>query len=135
MNRRAENRAYYLANKEKILSRNTAYRRNHILEIGIAKRSASRLTRAKFSTLRCRGKKHGIEVSITFEDFSTLNALPCDYCGGVLPATGYGIDRKDNTRGYTPDNCLPCCANCNTMKGALLTYEEMKLVWAYRKGK
>ena len=30
-----------------------------------------------------------------------------------------GIDRKDNTRGYEPDNCLPCCGLCNRMKSAL----------------
>jgi len=27
-----------------------------------------------------------------------------------------GIDRKINSRGYTPDNSLPCCRTCNFMK-------------------
>ena len=27
-----------------------------------------------------------------------------------------GIDRLDNTRGYTIDNCVPCCTRCNTIK-------------------
>ena len=27
-----------------------------------------------------------------------------------------GIDRKDNTIGYTPDNCVPCCKTCNRAK-------------------
>ena len=27
-----------------------------------------------------------------------------------------GIDRKDNNKGYTNDNCVPCCGFCNKMK-------------------
>ena len=27
-----------------------------------------------------------------------------------------GIDRVDSSKGYTLDNCVPCCSICNTMK-------------------
>ena len=27
-----------------------------------------------------------------------------------------GIDRKDSTKGYSIDNCVPCCPMCNKMK-------------------
>jgi len=27
-----------------------------------------------------------------------------------------GIDRIDNTKGYTPENCVPCCFEVNAMK-------------------
>lgn len=30
-----------------------------------------------------------------------------------------GIDRKDSSKGYTIDNCVPCCTECNTMKSDL----------------
>jgi len=38
----------------------------------------------------------------------------CAY--GNHPCEG-GIDRADNSRGYEPDNCVPCCWWCNTIKG------------------
>ena len=28
-----------------------------------------------------------------------------------------GIDRKDNTIGYSFDNCVSCCGDCNYSKG------------------
>lgn len=27
-----------------------------------------------------------------------------------------GIDRIDSTKGYSADNCVPCCSKCNRMK-------------------
>jgi 5-methylcytosine-specific restriction endonuclease McrA len=39
-----------------------------------------------------------------------------------------GIDRVDNSIGYTPDNCVPCCTQCNRIKLDHLTYEEMLLL-------
>jgi hypothetical protein len=46
---------------------------------------------------------------------------PCHYCDGK---TLGGVDRLDNSKGYEPVNCVPCCQWCNTIK---LTYtvEEM----------
>lgn len=40
----------------------------------------------------------------------------------------YNLDRKDNSKGYTKDNCVVCCSLCNYVKGRHLTYEEMLLV-------
>lgn len=34
-----------------------------------------------------------------------------------------GIDRKNNSRGYSIINCVPCCTTCNMMKKTL-GYEE-----------
>jgi hypothetical protein len=58
----------------------------------------------------------------------------CFYCG-ALPAyaeivtearkqvftPGYknGIDRFINSEGYTENNCVPCCWQCNRMKGSM----------------
>lgn len=41
--------------------------------------------------------------------------------GGNL--TYNGIDRKNNTLGYLPDNVVPCCKTCNWAKGKK-SYEE-----------
>lgn len=45
----------------------------------------------------------------------------CTY--GNHPADG-GIDRVDSNKGYTQDNCVPCCYWCNAIKGNH-TVEEM----------
>ncbi len=37
-------------------------------------------------------------------------------------------DCKDNDRGYYLDNIVLSCANCNRMKGNMLTFEEMRYV-------
>ena len=31
----------------------------------------------------------------------------------------WGLDRVDNSRGYQADNVVPCCADCNYMKGQM----------------
>lgn len=63
--------------------------------------------------------------------FKYLTQCDCYYCGnppsnpyrslnGCKGAYTYtGVDRVDNTIGYTVFNCLPCCAVCNRMKGVL----------------
>ncbi len=35
------------------------------------------------------------------------------------------IDRKDNLKGYTPDNVVSACFVCNRIKGNFFTYEDM----------
>jgi hypothetical protein len=73
-------------------------------------------------------KQRGYGFDITFEEFVRLSEQNCHYCGRVpyTPAViGYstwvknGIDRVDNTKGYTLDNCVPCCKVCNRMKNVL----------------
>ena len=40
----------------------------------------------------------------------------CHYCGKELPFTELGCDRKDSTLPHTPENCVPCCFECNRKK-------------------
>lgn len=39
---------------------------------------------------------------------------PCSYCGDPIETAG--IDRIDNSAGYTALNTVPCCSTCNFMK-------------------
>ena len=41
-----------------------------------------------------------------------------------------GIDRKDNTLGYTLENSVPCCPTCNFAKRGLSVIEFIE--WARR---
>ena len=83
-------------------------------------------------------KRHNppVEFTLTREQYKALIDGECFYCGrdkvdyrhisgpknSVHIGKKYecvGIDRKDSFKGYTPDNCVPCCQECNLMKRTL----------------
>ena len=49
---------------------------------------------------------------------------PCHYCGET-DWRKMGCDRIDNSLPHTPDNVVPCCAECNRKRGTK-DYEEFK---------
>lgn len=65
---------------------------------------------------------------LTLDQYKVLVTSPCYYCGNppnqyphgvLLRRTGLkrnGIDRLDNSRGYTQSNCVTCCRSCNLEK-------------------
>lgn len=64
-----------------------------------------------------RAKKKNIAITLSEAHVNILSTLPCYIC--KKPNTYNhinGIDRIDNTKGYTVKNCIPCCGNCNYMK-------------------
>ena len=79
-------------------------------------------------------KKRNIPFELSFEEFNNLVSKDCVYCGKEpeIPtckrylkskpfttdpdAKFNGIDRIDSSKGYTIDNCVPCCEMCNKMK-------------------
>jgi len=81
-----------------------------------------------------RARKNKLEFTLQPKEFEELIHKDCFYCG-TPPSNHYksrfddndciynGLDRVDNTKGYTVDNVVPCCKNCNTTKGALSTDE------------
>lgn len=77
-----------------------------------------------------------LEFTLTPQQFKSLIDLPCFYCGSAPRTTlalGYkdlvcnGIDRVDNSLGYIPSNCVPCCSRHNRMKGTLSVEEFVEL--------
>ena len=57
--------------------------------------------------------------------FASFLFKECTYCGDKMFSSkvfngkiikSNGIDRIDSKRGYTYDNCQPCCKICNSMK-------------------
>lgn len=74
-------------------------------------------------------------VEMSYEEFLTFTERPCHYCNVALAwqkysvvSTRYMLDRKDNTKGYVVENCVPCCRDCNYGKGNRYTYEEWKVI-------
>lgn len=59
------------------------------------------------------------DFQLTLDEFQKLVTKPCFYCGLRAfngPKKIHGIDRVDNTLGYTVDNCVTCCKLCNYFK-------------------
>lgn len=73
-----------------------------------------------------KAKAREIDFELSIFDATKLFELPCHYCGAppsnkrtrVNGSTVYyqGIDRVDNSEGYTLHNVVPCCRYCNSAK-------------------
>lgn len=62
-------------------------------------------------------KSRGYSFELSYEQFMEFWNKPCYFCGSEIKTVG--IDRLDNSLGYTLDNCAPCCEVCNKMKKIL----------------
>jgi len=62
---------------------------------------------------RRNAKDRNIEFKITKETIEKYWEDVCYYCS---ESQRRGLDRVDNTKGYTEDNIVPACEMCNWMK-------------------
>ena len=111
------NAEYYQANKEKKLEYHAEYNKT---PMGRACNIVQGYKRAD--------KKHNRGKCTLTAKWVVENIFPkpCHYCG----ETGWqiiGCDRIDNSKPHTPDNVVPCCAECNK-KRHTRDYEEFKLM-------
>lgn len=79
----------------------------------------NRCIKNRYNNYKYRAKQKNIIFSMTLKNFSKFVNLPCWYCGGK----GYGIDRLDISRGYSFDNIVPCCWECNGAKNIMTPME------------
>lgn len=56
------------------------------------------------------------EITIDFEIFKGLVTSSCYYCNHYSESETIGIDRINNSKDYTKENCVPCCWKCNRIK-------------------
>lgn len=101
---------------------------------GAALASAKRRAKPKatalnmvIGTYRTNAAKRGLPFDLCDANLLGLFKSACFYCGSPPRTTRKnrtntdlfvynGIDRKENTLGYTHDNVVPCCAICNYAK-------------------
>ena len=82
---------------------------------------------------KASANKRGYVFELSVDEVSLLCQQLCSYCGkepsqvlNSFPNFKYnGIDRVDNSLGYTDGNCVPCCKLCNRMKG-ILSVDDFK---------
>ncbi|WP_037547415.1 hypothetical protein [Spirochaeta lutea] len=70
----------------------------------------------KYSEYKRKAKANDREFELTKEQFDRLSTGNCYYCNVEGPN---GIDRIDNSKGYSIENCVSCCKHCNYVKGNL----------------
>ncbi len=83
----------------------------------------------RYATYKRGAVSRGVEFSISYEQFMEYWDKPCQYCGNTI--NGIGLDRKNNTKGYSVDNINTCCTMCNFMKRKLddkTFIEQCKLI-------
>ena len=86
-----------------------------------------------------RNKK--VEFTLSFDEFKEIiNKAKCHYCDeeliynkhsrnwGKNLSRAHQLDRKNNLKGYTKENAVPCCWNCNRLKSNIYSYEEFLIL-------
>ncbi len=87
-----------------------------------------------------KAKARNIAIALDESTIIELSNSNCYYCNSP-PSNAYrirrkeaskflyqGIDRLDHTKGYEPENVVPCCKLCNMAKHILNQHEFFELV-------
>lgn len=74
-------------------------------------------------------KERNLQFKLSIAKFREITSSNCYYCNCTPSQNVYskngpyngvylynGIDRVDNEKGYTTNNCVPCCITCNAAK-------------------
>lgn len=89
-----------------------------------------------YRAYKINAPKRNHVFDLTLDQFRDMTKQNCHYCGtppNKIASSGSeiskylynGIDRKDNNKGYTLENCVPCCNTCNYAKYTK-SYSEFK---------
>jgi len=81
-------------------------------------------SKSQYGRLKQTAATRNYELTISYDAFSKIIASPCLYCGEIDQRRG--IDRINNSLGYTVENAAPCCKICNYMKKTLTTEDFLK---------
>lgn len=93
-----------------------------------------------YSIIKSSAKRRKIEFSLTYEEYYEICKITnCFFCDSEIKRVpfvrknhsankkGYYLDRIDNKKGYTKDNVVSCCSNCNFTRGNRFSFEEFCL--------
>jgi hypothetical protein len=92
-----------------------------------------------YNSLCSGAKKRNYTVEITLDEYVEFTKTPeCHYCRAPLKWSmysrkenrlgGHNLDRMDNSKPYSPENCIPCCGWCNKSKNSHITYDQWYLM-------
>lgn len=106
-------------------TRNRCLQCNRDSSLRIHRRGRGHSFKWRYAMARRHAVKSNREFSLTFEEYNQIVSSPCVYKTDGSEDFRIGLDRKDNTAGYTLDNSLPSCSLHNAIKSNVFTYEQM----------
>jgi hypothetical protein len=83
--------------------------------------------RARFVLAKRSAERRGIEWKLTFKQYRNKVVMPCVYgvwAGEPRENLRMGVDRRDNSEGYTGANSQACCYRHNRFKSDILTHDQ-----------
>lgn len=119
--------------------------------------------RDKYSNNKGSARKRNLDFNLSFEEFVHLISLDCLYCDSkpklfnsyvnkttnepyssrkymskekIEQNNAYvnGVDRVDNKIGYMSSNCIPCCSDCNFLKGKFTLFKWLSIIERFQPG-
>ena len=89
-----------------------------------------------FKILSINAIRNHREMNLSFSDFlEIISHGKCDYCGRKISwvpyekvgvSHAYYVDRKNSELGYTKENSVACCTECNQVKSNKFSEDEMR---------
>lgn len=102
------------------------YKQAHVLKYRKEREARSYVFKDVYREYIKKAKARGIKFELSLQQASELYSQNCKYCGTPprnkrtrdtgLTVLYQGIDRVDNSIGYSPGNVVPCCKYCNSFK-------------------
>ena len=111
INTRAET---LISNIEKIMFANDRFISTRITTTKHVIATNYRSIENKYHSYRIGAIRRGISFRLALDEFKRHWKKPCVYCGKDIDTIG--LDRIDNSKGYSQDNVVPCCTQCNLSK-------------------
>lgn len=122
--RNEKQRERYHKNKEK---HNLAARKwalNNKEKVREIQRKSRKNNQPKLLLNNCKNRSRikGFDCNLTIDWVKeNITSKSCIYCGETHRI---GCDRIDNSKGYTIDNVIPCCGDCNRIRSNKYSVEE-----------
>jgi vacuolar-type H+-ATPase subunit E/Vma4 len=111
----------YEENREEILEKKKERYEENREEILEKDKERYNMCQRRLKCIKDCAKRRNLIVELTDDQIMNMTDEDCVYCGEktVDGVSRNGIDRMNNSIGYTVDNSVPCCSMCNLMKVCL----------------
>src|ERR1035437_3155896 len=71
-------------------------------------------TKGRLNHYQSQAERRGLSCDLTLDQIAAFWQVPCFYLNCSIDTVG--LDRIDNTLGYTITNVVPCCYRCNVAR-------------------